>query len=86
MAQSVAEIRSRITATLDQVVLDSGRQPQAWSDDQTLLGDMGLDSLELAVLVVQLERDLGVDPFRQGAQGVRTLGDLTSCYAGALGL
>jgi hypothetical protein len=51
------------------------------SDDLVLL-DSGVDSLEFAMLVVQLEQELGYDPFVFSAEVVypRTFGELVALY------
>jgi acyl carrier protein len=53
-------------------------------DEDALVGTLGLDSLDLAVLVVGLEQALGVDPFRQGARPVTSFGELVKLYEGVL--
>jgi acyl carrier protein len=46
-----------------------------------LLADqLRIDSLDLAVIVVELERKTGRDPFRQFSGSVRTVGDLVAMY------
>jgi acyl carrier protein len=78
------DVAGDITATIDQVLRESGRPTRSWEPHETLLGDIGLDSLDLAVVVVQLEQRLGVDPFRSGSGGVRNLGDFIARYQAAL--
>lgn len=51
------------------------------------LHDAGVDSLMLARLLVQLEAELGVDPFGQGdaaISDVRSVNDLITAYHQAL--
>lgn len=51
------------------------------------LRDLGMDSLLLARLIIELEDDLEVEPFRSGEASVadlRTVGDLVQAYDGAL--
>jgi acyl carrier protein len=52
--------------------------------DESRLTDIGLTSLLLARLTVQLEMRLGVDPFAQdlAISDVRTIGDLVAAYVG----
>ena len=73
-------IRATIVQTINKIRVDSGREPVTPDDQETLTGGMGLDSLDLAVLVVSLEKELGVDPFRDGTASARTLGELVSVY------
>jgi acyl carrier protein len=77
---SVAEV---VTGVINRVLTDSGRPARQPGSDDTLTGTLGLDSLDLAVLVVGLEQALGVDPFRQGARAVRTYGELVELYTTA---
>lgn len=71
------------------VYRDTGR-PQRETPASALLGrDLGLDSLDLAQVIVLLERDLGVDPFRDPQAGVplpqlRTVDDLVGLYSAAV--
>jgi acyl carrier protein len=51
------------------------------------LRDLGMDSLMLARLIIELEDDLGVEPFRSGEASVadlRSVGDLAQVYEDAL--
>jgi acyl carrier protein len=79
--QSVADVTSRV---INRILTDSGRPARSLREDDTLVGALGLDSLDLAVLVVGLEQDLGVDPFRQGARPVTTFGQLVKLYESAV--
>ncbi|MCX4746051.1 phosphopantetheine-binding protein [Kitasatospora sp. NBC_01287] len=50
------------------------------------LNAVGLSSLLLARLIIQLELDLGVDPFAEGdlvVSDVRTVGELAAAYVAA---
>jgi acyl carrier protein len=42
--------------------------------------EVGLDSLDLAQVVVLLEQQLGVDPFRKRGAAIRTFADLVRAY------
>lgn len=83
MADSAEGIRSTIVNAINKVRTDSGREPLDVNDSDGLTRELGLDSLDLAVLVVSLEKELGVDPFRDGSAVATTLGELTSVYAEA---
>lgn len=54
--------------------------------DEVLLLESGLDSLCVAILVANLEDELGVDPFGSGddMQMPQTLGDLVQVYENAM--
>lgn len=50
--------------------------------DSRLLGDsLGIDSLDLAAIVVELEERTGLDPFAQGIVNFQTAGALADLYA-----
>jgi acyl carrier protein len=46
-------------------------------------GELGIDSLDLATLVVELEERTGKDPFRNGFRNFTTAGELAALYANA---
>lgn len=78
-----------IVAAVGQVFHDTGRRGAPVEPPMLLTADLGLDSLDLAQVVVLLERSLGVDPFRSPSStpdrpGVRTVADLVSIYRGAV--
>ena len=45
-----------------------------------LSDDSPLDSLDLATLIVTLEEETGLDPFRDGFVEFRTIGELAALY------
>jgi acyl carrier protein len=49
-------------------------------DSELLGGSLAIDSLDLAVLVRELEQVVGRDPFAHGFVGFRTVGDLAKLY------
>ncbi|MCP4193546.1 MAG: acyl carrier protein [Planctomycetaceae bacterium] len=74
------DIKKTISGVINRILTDSGRDVREISDDDTFMDTIGLDSLDLAVMVVGLEQSLGVDPFREGAQAVQTVGELVELY------
>ena len=76
-----AEVRAQVVSVIQRILTDSGRTPGDLADDDRLTGAVGLDSLDLAVMVVGLEQSLGIDPFREGAAPVATIGALVDLYA-----
>ena len=78
------DLRLQIVATVNKILSDSGRPSCQPADQDNLTRDLGLDSLDLAVLIVTLEEHLGVDPFRDGLTAVHTLGDLVDVYVEAV--
>jgi acyl carrier protein len=55
--------------------------PKISAATQLLGGEVGIDSLDLAVLVSELEGAIGHDPFRNGFIEFRTAGELAKLYA-----
>lgn len=65
---------------INQVLVESGREPvNALRDDMRLRKDLGLDSLELAVLTVKIEAATGIDIFANGL--VDTVGEVAKRLA-----
>lgn len=77
-----------MSATLDRVMVqiravydNKGVEPPALSTSSVLGPEIGLESLDLAEIVVRLENEFGFDPFAEGVpEGVRTIGDLANLY------
>lgn len=78
----MAESNTRITIekVISGVLHDAGREVPRLTDDVLLSDQLKLDSLDFAVVVVGLERELGVDPFRTAAPRILTLGELVQLY------
>lgn len=53
------------------------------SNDWEFLNE-GLDSLDLATLLIILEDKIGVDPFRQGFKSFSTIGELVELYRSSM--
>lgn len=71
------------------VYRDTGRSLRETPASALLGKDLGLDSLDLAQVIVLLERALGVDPFRDPQAGtslprLRTVDDLIGLYSAAV--
>jgi len=81
MPESNTDVRITAITVINRVLRESGRPERKLGDDDSLTGTIGLDSLDLATTVVHLENELGVDPFRDGATPVRTVGELVVLYA-----
>jgi acyl carrier protein len=56
------------------------KKPEIGADTQLLGGEVGIDSLDLASLVHQLEEATGRDPFRSGFVNFQTAGELARLY------
>lgn len=88
-ADGGGEVLAAIRAAVETVYRDTARSPRDVAADALLGADLGLDSLDMAQIVVLLERSLGVDPFRDHAPAaqrgpVRTVGHLVTLYSSAL--
>jgi len=77
-------IRSEIITQFTQVAREQGMHLAPLTDDLTLL-DSGLDSLCFAMIVAQLERQLGIDPFSASEDALFpvTFGELVHFYENA---
>lgn len=75
-------MRDQIVAAMRRVAADSEKQIAEPMEDATPLVTSGLDSLDFAILVAQLERELGDDPFVRLSEPVypKTLGELVGVY------
>jgi acyl carrier protein len=76
--------RGVVESAIQHVLASSGRGGQLLKDEDPLFAKIGLDSLDLAQVVVALEQELGVDPFRKSGPPIRTFGDLVRAYQTAL--
>ncbi len=78
---SEAEILLQIEKILGEIASSKGAQPFSISVDTELLGGgLPVDSLDLAVLVRELEEVAGHDPFQKGFINFRTAGELARLY------
>ena len=74
-------IRETVIESLSAVLRNAGRDaPETILDTHTLADELRIDSLDFAVVVVDLERRLGMDPFRQTGGSIRTVGELIQRY------
>lgn len=79
------ELLALIAAELAAIVAEKGDVlPEIGRDSVFLGSDLPVDSLDLATLLVALERKLGVDPFRAGFRRFTTAGELAEIYQQAL--
>jgi acyl carrier protein len=77
---------TQVVSTIDTLVQDALKQRgfplQPVTADTLLLGaSLGIDSLDLAAIVVQLSEETGKDPFEDGFIDFRTVGELACLYA-----
>ena len=81
-----AQIESIVHDSIRAILAERRRGRRASSMHDKLNAQLGLSSLDLAVLVVDLEATLGVDPFAKlvPVTSVRSVGDLVHAYQQAL--
>ena len=80
----IENIRATVQATIQRVLENTSRPRLSFEDDDLLFVEVGLDSLDLAQVVVTLEQEWGVDPFRKSGGPIRTFGDLVRAYRAEL--
>lgn len=83
---SRTQVATLIRQTIAQILRDNGggREMADIDDEDDLRRTLGFDSLDLAVLVIRLEQQLGIDPFRQRTHRVHTVGQLIALYQQAV--
>jgi acyl carrier protein len=75
-------LEEKILSTVMDVARRRNPSLTAVRREQSLVGELGLDSLDLAQVVAMLEGELGFDPFATSAiSQVKTVGDLCEAYA-----
>jgi acyl carrier protein len=80
-------VKEIVLAAVARVCADKGTEISALSERDILgEGGLGLDSLDMATIVAELEAALDQDPFESRTPAFHTLGDLVALYAGARGL
>ena len=84
MTKDAKQVWNAVDQVINQVLKDSGRDVRTLKDHDGLREVIGLDSLDLAVMVVGLEQTLQIDPFRDGAEPVATVGELVDLYQRSL--
>jgi len=73
-------IRDLVLKIVTGTLRNTGREVHQIHDDDHLGDKLGLSSLDFAVIVVDLEAELGNDPFRTAAPRVQTFGQLVQLY------
>ena len=77
---TITENQSRISELLLEVFREKGLAVPALGPD-TVLDQIGLESLDFAQVVIRMEEITGKDPFATGADyQIRTLSDLSALY------
>jgi len=85
-APTPEQIQTAVHDKIRLVLAEHGKEVGPLSDADKLNATLGLDSLDLATLVAELEAELGVDPFAKlvSITSVRSVGDLVQAYKQAL--
>ncbi len=80
--RSASEIETIVHARIRAILEDRGDDNISISGADKLSGALGLTSLDLALLVAELEAELDVDPFAQliSVTAVRSVDDLVAAY------
>lgn len=74
-------VLEHIRTIVARILTDKGqRAPDIQSSSELLGGAVGIDSLDLAMLVRELEEVVGFDPFQDGFIEFRTAGELAKLY------
>jgi acyl carrier protein len=77
-----AQVLEQIDAIVRRTLEDKGlKASKVEADTQLLGGELRIDSLDLAMLVRELEDVVGHDPFAEGFIEFRTAGELAKLYA-----
>jgi acyl carrier protein len=78
----LVSIRETIEATFHSVLAETGAQPSANLENNTVLLESGLDSLGFAILVARLDEELGYDPFSISSEAYypTTFGEFVAFY------
>lgn len=75
-------IQQQIETFITEALRDKGLQVPELRDNTELLGgELGIDSLDLAAIVIRLSEWVGRDPFESGFIEFRTIGELAGLYS-----
>ena len=77
------DVEAEIARILERMIAEKGESAPAIRSDTLLLGGtLPIDSLDLAVLVTELEQQTGKDPFADGFIHFQTVRELAGLYGG----
>ena len=85
-APTLGQIESIVHERIRAILAERAGEVAHLSGSEKLSATLGLSSLDLALLVAELEAQLGVDPFAKlvSITSVRSVGDLVRAYQQAL--
>jgi acyl carrier protein len=76
------ELIEAVQEIILRILRDKGNDPLEIDADTVIIGgDIPIDSLDLATIVVELETRTGKDPFAAGFLNFTTVGELAELYA-----
>ncbi|MCK1387647.1 acyl carrier protein [Bradyrhizobium sp. 21] len=70
-------------SVIDVVHAKGLRPPELDASTDLMAGDFGLDSLDLATVIIAIEAETGIDPFKSGFREFSSLGELAGFYVEA---
>lgn len=77
-----SEVLAEISKIVRRMLEDKGEEVATIDANTELLGGaIRIDSLDLAMLVLEMENVIGFDPFAEGFIEFRTAGELAKLYA-----
>jgi acyl carrier protein len=77
-----SEVLAEISTIVRRMLEDKGEEAATIDANTELLGGaIRIDSLDLAMLVLEMENVIGFDPFAEGFIEFRTAGELAKLYA-----
>lgn len=78
---NTTEVSALISKILVRTITEKGQTVPAITPNSTFLGgDLPIDSLDLAALVVELTIETGKDPFREGFVNFTSVAELAKLY------
>jgi acyl carrier protein len=79
---TAGEAQATIVQVVSEILRDKGQSaPELGSATVLLGGGLGIDSLDLAVVVIRMGELAGKEPFENGFIDFRTIGDMAELYA-----
>jgi len=80
----IEAVQQHIRETISRLLKDRGQSvPEIAGSSSFLSGEMGIDSVDLAAVVVELQEFTGKDPFENGFINFRTVDELAKLFAEA---
>ena len=76
------ELQTTIIRIIEEILDSRAVKRPPLAADTSIDRELGLDSLDWATVVVRLDEETGMDPFRQGVdRELQTIADLVDLYA-----